>query len=104
MRFGVSLRKMILTGCDLPEYGGFAGRKNPDKKRNWHDDLNKYRKWNTKILKDNIRSFYKGSYDFLNDDEETSCCDKPKDSEEDGYIVCLNCGYVYGQKIESEKI
>ena len=39
--------------------------------------------------------------DFFEDDEEASCCDNPKMSEEDGFHVCLNCGFVYSRIIST---
>ncbi len=33
--------------------------------------------------------------EFFNDNNDQYCCDAPKKSEEDGYLVCLNCGYVF---------
>jgi len=37
---------------------------------------------------------------FFKDDEEASCCDNPKMSEEDGFYVCLNCGSVYSRILD----
>lgn len=35
-----------------------------------------------------------------NDDSDEECCDSPKISEEDGFYVCLNCGYVQGRILD----
>jgi len=39
-------------------------------------------------------------HDFFEDDEEASCCDNPKMSEEDGFYVCLNCGFVHSRILD----
>ncbi len=40
--------------------------------------------------------------DFFEDsaEEGASCCDSPKISEEDGFYVCLNCGFVYSRILD----
>jgi len=35
-----------------------------------------------------------------NAEEGPSCCDSPKISEEDGFYVCLNCGFVYSRILD----
>ena len=33
-------------------------------------------------------------------EDEASCCDSPKVSQEDGFYVCLNCGFVYSRILD----
>ncbi|MHA1192163.1 MAG: hypothetical protein ACTSP9_07675 [Promethearchaeota archaeon] len=39
-------------------------------------------------------------HDFFKDDEEATCCDNAKISEEDGFYVCMNCGFVYSRILD----
>lgn len=43
---------------------------------------------------------FKNSDQFFEEDEE-ACCDSPKLSEEDGFYVCLNCGYVHSRILDT---
>ncbi|MCK4369575.1 MAG: hypothetical protein KAW03_00780, partial [Candidatus Lokiarchaeota archaeon] len=39
--------------------------------------------------------------DFFDEiEDEASCCDSPKVSQEDGFYVCLNCGFVYSRILD----
>ena len=35
------------------------------------------------------------------EDEEENCCDSPKITEQDGFYVCLNCGYVFSRILDT---
>ena len=39
--------------------------------------------------------------DLLDDDDDFTCCDAPKLSEEEGFMVCLNCGYVHSRILDT---
>jgi len=46
-------------------------------------------------------SHFKDNEFFEDSGEEgPSCCDNPKISEEDGFYVCLNCGFVYSRILD----
>ncbi len=38
--------------------------------------------------------------DNLFEEDEDECCDSPKISQEDGFYVCLNCGYAYSRILD----
>lgn len=38
--------------------------------------------------------------DYFEEDEE-NCCDSPKITEQDGFYVCLNCGYVFSRILDT---
>ncbi|MGV9173707.1 MAG: transcription initiation factor IIB [Promethearchaeia archaeon] len=38
--------------------------------------------------------------DFFEEFKEEPCCDSPKIAQEDGFFVCLNCGFVYSQVLD----
>ena len=38
--------------------------------------------------------------DFFLEEDQESCCDSPKISQEDGFYVCLNCGSVYNRILD----
>ncbi|MHA1149595.1 MAG: transcription initiation factor IIB [Promethearchaeota archaeon] len=44
--------------------------------------------------------FNRSDEDFIDDDEE-NCCDAPKVAEDEGYFVCMNCGYVYSRVLDT---
>jgi len=37
---------------------------------------------------------------FFDEKEAEECCDSPKISQEDGFYVCLNCGFVYSRILD----
>ncbi|MHA1756722.1 MAG: transcription initiation factor IIB [Promethearchaeota archaeon] len=40
--------------------------------------------------------------DFIDENpEDEECCDSPKISQEDGFYVCLNCGYVHSRILDT---
>jgi len=38
--------------------------------------------------------------DYYEEDQE-NCCDSPKITEQDGFYVCLNCGYVFSRILDT---
>ena len=45
--------------------------------------------------------FERNDKDVLEEESEEDCCDSPKISQEDGFYVCLNCGYVYSRILDT---